>query len=325
MSEATILLVEDNIVLRDGIQTLLERAKYTVIPAGHGIEGLLKMEGNTPDLILADIVMPEMDGFQFCEAVRSRPEWVSIPFIFLTAHREKEYKNGVNKLGVEDYLLKPITQDELLTTIRSRLSRSRQLLLAQLEQSYEASLVMFANAIEVRDPYTRGHVERVMKYALAISDELGLSLTLQNHIRYGSILHDIGKIYIRKSTLLKEGTLNQDEWSEMKKHPVLGADLIRDIDYLAPAIPIIKYHHERWDGLGYPSGLSGEMIPAAARIVSIADAFDAMTTTRPYRKILTSQEAYQEIVNCSGRNYDPKMVEAFCTVWSTNHLLDPNS
>src|SRR3990170_975025 len=191
MAGETILIVEDNQVLLDGLKNLLEQEAYKVVIAGHGFEGLERMHLIAPDLILSDIIMPEMDGYAFFEAVRSKPEWISIPFIFLTARREKEYILAGKKLGVEDYLLKPVSPDELLTTIRSRLGRLQQLHFAQLEQSYEASLIMLANAIEVRDPYTRGHVERVMSYAVAISEQLGWSVEQIHFLRIGCILHDV--------------------------------------------------------------------------------------------------------------------------------------
>lgn len=320
MPGETILLVEDNQVLRDGMKSLLEQEEYHIMSAAHGADGLDQMQTITPDLILADISMPEMDGHAFFEAVRARPEWVSIPFIFLTARREREYVLAGKKLGVEDYLLKPVSPDELLTTIRSHLSRSQQLLLAQLHQSYEASLIMLANAIEVRDLYTRGHVERVMNYALVLAEQLGWTAARLTELRFGSILHDIGKIHIRQTTLQKSGPLNDEEWVEMKKHPLLGVELIKDIPYLAPAMPVILNHHERWDGSGYPSRLVGQAIPLSARIVAVVDSFDAMTTIRPYRTVMTPQEAFEEIVAQSGKMYDPEVVEVFQKAWETNHI-----
>jgi putative two-component system response regulator len=320
MAGETILLVDDNQILRDGLKTLLEQENYRVFGAANGEEGLSKMEVFAPDLILSDIVMPVMDGYAFFKTVRSHPEWISIPFIFLTARREPEFVLAGKKLGVEDYLLKPVSPEALLTTIRSRLSRSHQLLLVQLEQSYEASLIMLANAIEVRDPYTRGHVERVMNFALAIGETLGWELS--NDLRFGSILHDIGKIYIRESTLHKKGPLNDLEWEEMKKHPELGAELISGIHYLQPAVPAILSHHERWNGSGYPRGLLEDAIPLTARIVAVADSFDAMTTDRPYRDVMALKCAYDEILACSGRLYDPEVVLAFKQNWESGQIQD---
>jgi putative two-component system response regulator len=322
MAEKVILLVEDSDVLRQGLKSLLEQENYQVITGGNGVEALEQMAETTPDLILADILMPEMDGYELFEAVRNRPEWISIPFIFLTARRERRHILAGKRLGAEDYLLKPISPEDLLTAIRSRLGRSQQLLLAQLQESYEASLIMLANAIEVRDPYTRGHVERVMNYAQTIAEYLGWSANEINTLRFGSILHDIGKIHISEDILRKEVTLSDEEWIEMKKHPEMGVELVHGIHYLDSAVPVILYHHERWNGSGYPFGLKGENIPVSARIVAIADSFDAMTTERPYRKELTPKQAFNEVVSGSGTQYDPLMVDAFQHAWETNKITE---
>lgn len=322
MAEETILLVEDSEVLRQGLKSLLEQENYAVITGGNGVEALEQLQTVTPDLILADILMPEMDGYELYEAVRSRPEWISIPFIFLTARRERKHILAGKRLGAEDYLLKPISPDDLLTAIRSRLGRSQQLLFAQIQESYETTLIMLANAIEVRDPYTRGHVERVMNYAQTIAEYLGWSAEEVNNLRFGSILHDIGKIHISEEILTKAGSLSDEEWIEMKKHPEVGTELIKDIHFLGSAIPVILYHHERWNGSGYPYGLKGEKIPVAARIVAIADSFDAMTTQRPYRKELSPDQAFNEVVSGSGIQYDPLIVETFQHAWENGDITE---
>jgi putative two-component system response regulator len=322
MTEETILLVEDSDVLCQGLKSLLEQEDYRVITGGNGKEALDKMEVTTPDLILADILMPEMDGYELFEAIRSKSEWISIPFIFLTARRERKHILAGKRLGAEDYLLKPISPEDLLTAIRSRLGRSQQLLLAQMQESYEASLIMLANAIEVRDPYTRGHVERVMNYAQTIAEYLGWTTIEINKLRFGSILHDIGKINIAEDILKKEGSLTDEEWVEMRKHPEMGAELVKGIHYLDPAVPVILYHHERWNGSGYPYGLKAEKIPLSARIVAIADSFDAMTTERPYRKELTPEQAFSEVISGRGIQYDPLMVEAFQHAWETEKITE---
>lgn len=315
MAGETILVVEDNDILRQGLQALLESEGYHVLEAVNGEEALEQMKAQHPDLILSDIAMPGMDGYDFFDRVRSKAEWVSIPFIFLTARKGREDIFTGKKLGAEDYLVKPVSRQELITTIRSRLARNQQLLLAQLEQAYEASLIMLANAIELRDHYTRGHVERVRDYAVLIAQQLGWTDSRRNHLAYGSILHDIGKIQIAEHVLAKPGPLDEAEWEEMKRHPVIGAEMVKDIPYLAPAVPIIRHHHERWDGQGYPDGLAGEEIPLAARIVAVADSLDAMLTSRSYRWALSADKAYEEIVRCSGSHFDPQVVKAFQRVW----------
>ena len=289
MSQENILIVEDNPVLREGLQEMLELEGFIVQTASNGREALDRMVGQHPDLILSDIAMPEMDGLAFFRAVRNRPEWISIPFIFLTARGEREDVLAGKDLGADDYLVKPATRDELLTAVSSRLQRSQQLRVVQLQQAYEASLTVLANAIEVRDQYTRGHVERVMAYSFAIADQLEQDDLDREQLRFGAMLHDIGKIHIRESTLIKKSALSDTEWGEIRQHPMTGAEMIKDIPYLARAIPVVRHHHERWDGKGYPEGLAGKAIPLAARIVAVADCFDAMTTNRPYNLARSSR------------------------------------
>jgi putative two-component system response regulator len=315
MARETILIVEDNDVLRQGLYDLLQAEGYSVLTAANGSAGLNRINSVPPDLILADISMPEMNGYEFFEAVRTRPEWVSIPFIFLTARKGRDEVFEGKKLGAEDYLVKPVTKQELMTTISSRLARSQELLFAQLQQAYESTLIMLANALELRDHYTRGHVERVRDHTMAIAKKMGLKNNLLNQLQYGSILHDIGKIHILESVLSKPGPLDGSEWDEMKKHPIVGMEMVKNIPFLMPAIPVILHHHERWDGLGYPYGLAGEEIPLVARIVAVADSLDAMVTSRTYREALMPDEAYDEILRCSGTHYDPTVVSAFQGVW----------
>lgn len=316
-SGATILIVDDNEVFREGIRIMIEADGLNARVAGDGQEALEEMKQITPDLILSDISMPKMDGYTFFELVRSNPEWMAVPFIFLTAHGSREDIILGRQLGADDYLVKPVSREELLTTIRSRLLRSQQLLLAQLQNSYEASLILLANAIELRDEYTRGHVERVMHFATLLGREMDWPEAQGNVLQFGSILHDVGKIHIRERILQKPGPLSTDEWGEMKQHPVIGAELVKDIPYLAPALPVIRSHHERWDGEGYPEGLAGKDIPQAARIVAVADSLDAMTTSRVYKEARSGSDAYNEILAGSGTRYDPEVVMAFEAAWDS--------
>ena len=320
MSQETILIVEDNPILREGLQEMLELEGFGVFTAANGQLALDEMGDRTPDLILSDIAMPVMDGLAFFSAVRDRSEWVSIPFVFLTARGEREDVLIGKDLGAEDYLVKPVTREDLITVVNSRLARSHQLHVVQLQQAYETSLAVLANAIEVRDQYTRGHVERVMAYAFAIAENLNDHEFDPEQLRFGAMLHDIGKIHIRETTLCKDDSLTSDEWSEIKMHPSTGAEMIKDIPYLSPAIPVVRYHHERWDGSGYPQGLNGEDIPLVARIVTVADGFDAMTTDRPYSQARSLEQAHQEIVDGSGTRYDPSVVEAFLKAWGSGRI-----
>lgn len=315
MDQETLLIVDDNKILLEGIRDLLTSEGFIVNTALNGQEALEKMEPTIPDLIISDISMPVMDGYTFFQKVRSKPEWVTIPFVILTAHGEKSEVIAGKNLGVEDYLIKPVSRDELLTAIRARLDRNRQLRIVQLQQAYTASLTVLASAIDLRDTYTRGHVERVTAYSQILAVELGWSGHALEQLKFGAILHDIGKIFIRESTLLKPGPLTDGEWEEIKKHPITGAEMIKEIPYLSGAIPVIRHHHEQWDGSGYPDQLSAEQIPMSARIVAVADGFDAMTTNRPYCRARSSQDAYKEILRNSNSQFDPAIIETFKKVW----------
>jgi len=320
VNRESLLIVEDNHALREGLGEMLGLEGFSIVSAINGRDALEKMNSFTPDLILSDISMPEMDGYEFFRAVRKRPEWVTIPFLFLTARGEKEDILSGKDLGADDYLIKPLAREELVTAVRARLARSRQVLVAQLHQAYEASLSVLSNAIEVRDQYTRDHVDRVMGYALVLAQELGWQGKQLEQLRFGSILHDIGKIHIRETTLRKTGPLTSEEWAEIKKHPVTGFEMIKDIPYLAPAIPVVRHHHERWDGDGYPDGLEADDIPLAARIVAVSDSFDAITTSRPYRPARSPEDAYHEIVRNAGSQFDPRVVEAFKRAWEAGRI-----
>lgn len=314
-TDTRLLVVDDHDILREGLQILLETEGYRVLTAANGVEALQKMQTIAPDLILSDISMPEMDGYQFYEAVRARSDWLAIPFIFLTALGERDEVFASRRLGAEDYLVKPVDRQELLTSIRSRLERSQKLLLFQYEQAYEATLIMLANAIEQGDQYTGGHVERVKNYAHEVALILGLSEAEKVDLRFGAILHDIGKIHIPESILRKPGRLDADEWEEMKRHTLYGVNLLAPIAYLQGAIPIIRSHHERWDGSGYPDGLKSHDIPTGARIVSVVDAFDAMTTDRVYHSARPPKEVLSEILRSSGQCFDSQVVEAFLSIF----------
>ncbi len=308
---ATVFVVDDNAFFRIGLREVLRRAGYLVVEAENGERALQKMKASTPDLIISDISMPVMDGYAFFQAVRENPEWVGIPFIFLTAYNTQDDIIQGKKLGVEDYLTKPIDHDELLITVQAKLARFRELKLLQLQFAYEASLTMLANAIEVRDSYTRGHVERVTAYAEAMAQALQWAQEEINILRFGAILHDIGKIQIPGDILRKPAPLTAEERKEIQTHPVVGAQMLSGVPFLRKAAPIVRHHHERWDGKGYPDGLKEEEIPIGARIVTIVDTFDAITTTRPYRAARSPEVAKTELKENAGTMLDPYLVEAF--------------
>ena len=315
MSSELILIVEDDAMLAQGLQDWLQFVGYRVQLASNGCEALERLENVHPNIILADIIMPEMDGYQLLETVRSRPELNTIPFLFLTGRAQKSDVLIGKGLGADDYITKPWGPEELLTAIRVKLKRTKDIAFTQLQRAYKDSLTVLANAIEARDAYTRGHVERVSSYSVMIAREMEMDDDEVDEIELGAILHDIGKIHVHESILAKPGDLTPEEISEMRKHTEIGAFMVKDIPYLVPATPIIKYHHERYDGTGYPEGLSGENIPLHARIMAIADLFDALTTIRSYHDALSPDEAVVYIQNEAGKHFDPKIVEVFVRAW----------
>jgi putative two-component system response regulator len=313
--QVSLLVVEDDPAMLVALRDILEGAGYKVRTAANGEAALESFSSEEPSLILSDISMPVMDGIELFERVRKRPNGAAIPFIFLTARGTREDIFAGKSLGADDYITKPVTSQELLAAVQARLNRTDELMVAQLKAAYKASLLALANAIEARDHYTRDHVERVSAYAQAMADQLGWEQGRIAALEFGAILHDIGKIAVREAVLCKTGPLKRDEWQEMREHPIVGARMIEGIPYLATAIPVVMYHHERWDGSGYPDGLVGSAIPVEARLLAVVDTFDAMTSDRPYRQALPVSVAYETILAESGKLFDPEMVAAFQSCW----------
>ncbi len=313
--DALLLVVEDDPAMRVAFRDVLEGAGYRVLAAPNGEIALELLHSHRPSLILSDISMPVMDGYKLFESVRMIPGGTTIPFIFLTARGTREDIFAGKSLGADDYITKPVTTRELLAAVKARLARSDELMVAQLQNAYKESLFVLASAIEARDQYTHEHMHRLNAYAQALAEEMGWGDLERDSLEFGAILHDIGKIYIPESVLQKADELSPEEWVDMKKHPEVGARMVRDIPYLASAVPMILHHHEQWDGSGYPDGLQSTEIPEGARLLAVADSFDAMTSDRPYRKALKANEAYQEIVSRSETQFDPLVVEALDRCW----------
>ncbi|MCH7589270.1 MAG: response regulator [Chloroflexi bacterium] len=306
-----LLVVEDDPAMLIALRDILSGAGYEVQTAVNGAEALENLTNARPALILSDIAMPVMDGFELLEAVRKRPSGATIPFIFLTARGTREDIFTGKSLGVDDYITKPVTSKELLSAVQARLQRADEFAVMAQLMAAKDSLRVLANAIENK----RYHVERVNAYAQALAKELNWDDEQRDALEFGAILHDIGQIRVPEVILLKAGPLNEEEWHEMRKHPEEGARMIEGISYLAIAIPMVLHHHERWDGDGYPHGLQGEEIPVEARLLSIADTFDAMTSNRTYRKASDLATAKDEILKHANKQFDPIMAEAFLRCW----------
>lgn len=316
----SILIVEDDPALLIALRDILEGVGYQVRTAQNGQLALRLLQDEQPSLILSDITMPVMDGFELFESVRQLPGGIGIPFIFLTARQTREDIFAGKTLGADDYITKPVSRKELIAAVEARLRRADEIMLVQLKEAYKASLQVLAAAIEARDEYTRVHVDRVYSFSRAIAHELRWDEARMEALEYGAILHDIGKISVRESVLRKPGSLTEEEWEEMRGHPLVGARMIEGIPFLAPAVPIIRHHHERWDGSGYPHGLQGQQIPEAARLLAVADALDAITSNRPYRAAESPETAYEIIMDQAGRQFDPGMIAAFQACWRRGEI-----
>ena len=285
-----VLVVDDSSMVRSLLYNGISQQGFRVITASNGEEGLQEAVEERPDIIISDIEMPVMNGYEFCKKVKGMEDLKHIPFIVLTSRDTRGARALGLRAGVNSYLCKPFQVDRIVVIIERFLSEKRE----KIEQERDimiSSIEALAKALDERDPYTRFHSQNVSEYSVGIAKILGLKAQEIEQIRLSAIVHDIGKIGIRDAILLKPGPLTEEEFLSIQEHPVKGASILKPIPSLKPIIPFIQYHHERMDGRGYPSGLKGNAIPLGARIISVADTFDALTTDRPYRKGLTQGEA----------------------------------
>jgi putative two-component system response regulator len=312
-----ILVVEDNPEMRQSVVKTLQLEHYQVDQAENGQAALALLQRVTPDLILSDINMPRMGGVEFYRALRENSRWVLIPFMFLTADDTPDEIRLSRSLGVEDYLTKPIEAADLVAAVNGRLLRVAQVEIAQIGRSYLETVSVLANTIEGRDAYTHGHVERVAAYARCLAETLGWAPEHLRMLQFGAMLHDIGKIVIPDTILNNPNPLSPAEWEAMRQHPAAGARILREISHLQATLPYILFHHERWDGSGYPHGLKGKDIPVEGRLLAIVDVYDALTTVRPYHPARSSYEVIQFIEKSAGRLFDPHLVPLFVKSVST--------
>ena len=309
-----ILLAEDDSGLRSMISLLLEMKGFEVIPFPNGKLALEAYPSVSPDLIISDISMPALDGFGLLEGVRKYPNGAVVPFLFLSARSEQEDVNSARKLGADDFLFKPFAPDDLINAVRQRLDRRRILEQFDTHQAHLQTITLLANVIEARDQYTRGHVDRVCEFALELGKALNWSSYALSVLEYGAVLHDIGKIMVPEAILNKPAKLTPEEQEIMQGHVKAGARIIEGVSHLEEARPYILYHHEKWDGSGYPEGLKGLAIPPEGRILAIVDVFDALTSDRPYHRGVPAEAAFKFLNDESGKYFDPVMVETFCRI-----------
>ena len=287
-----ILVADDVDANRNLLTALLTREGYTVVTANDGLAALEAIQHEAPDLVLTDVMMPHMNGLELCRRVKTDRATRLIPVVLVTSLGARENRIEGIDAGADDFLTKPVDAHELRARVRSlvRLKRFTDDL-----DSAESVILSLARTVEARDTCTHGHCERMAAYAAACGVGLGLSREEVAALRRGGFLHDVGKIGIPDAILLKPAALTPDEFDTMKRHTVIGETLCGDLRLLRPVRPIVRHHHERYDGSGYPDGLGGDDIPLLAQIMGIVDVFDALTTDRVYRRALTQEAAFAEL------------------------------
>jgi putative two-component system response regulator len=308
----TILIVDDIDVNRRLLKAMLKTASYRILEAKRSSMALGILEREKVDLVVVDLVMPEMSGPDFCRLLKTDRKTQFIPILMTTSVQGAENEVTSIESGADDFLIKPLQPTVVRTRIRAMLRNKA--LVDSLEEA-ETILFALAQAVERRDRYTGLHCERLSAYSTALGRALGLPSEDQLALYRGGYLHDIGKIGIPDAILFKRGLLTDEEWQTMRLHTVRGEEMCRPMKTLAPVLPIIRSHHERWDGSGYPDGLHGEHIPLLARILQIADIYDALTTARPYKPAFSRQHAIEILLEEARRGWrDPELVPLFAEV-----------
>ena len=344
MDREKVLVVDDEEAIREVVTTLLEAQGYYTLACANGRIALDAFRNDTFDLVLSDIVMPEMDGLKLLGELRN--EDPDVPVIMVTAMHDISIALEAIRTGAYDYILKPFEKDQLYLSVRRALEHRRLVLenrsyqsdlehlvaertqqlsiaLQDLEQSYDYTLEALGGALDAKDAETEGHCQRVTAFTITIAKAMGVEKGLLRQIARGAFLHDIGKMGVPDQILRKPGPLTTDEREIMRRHCKIGFDVLQRIPFLKEAAEIVLSHQECFDGSGYPRGLRGEQIPVGARIFAVADTLDAMISDRPYRKALPISAARDEIRRFSGRQFDPRVVEVFLaqpdSLWMALH------
>lgn len=326
-----ILIVDDEVEITEILADLLS-GDYDCVKAGSAEQALALLRKDLFHLVISDITMPGMSGLEMIPHVKEQsPETV---VVMISGMQTVESAIGALRLGAFDYLMKPFDLRQVEAVVKRALEhhdlvaakqryenhleelveqRTAELdrALNSLEGSYRSTLKALTAALETRDSETHGHSERVVSYSLRLGREYGLSSDEMKSLEFGALLHDIGKIGVPDSILRKPAKLTEEEWVRMREHPLHGQQILRGIEFLQGAARVVAQHHEQWDGSGYPLGLRGEEIDICARIFAVADAFDAITSDRVYRRGKSYEAAAQELDDWAGRQFDPKVVQAF--------------
>ncbi len=337
----SVLVTDDDPAVRKVLSIGLEQAGFAVAVAASGTEALhlIREQGCRPDCILLDIRMPGMQGNEVL--VHIKDLLPHTPVIMLTATSDIEIGIDTMKRGAFDYLVKPASKQEVIETIKRAIQyrdvllenerltrenleyqkslelkveeRTRELFEAysKLQQTNLETVKVLAETIEAKDTYTRGHCNRVRMLSLELANYVALDSAAREALEYGALLHDIGKIGISESLLHKSTTLSPEELQNFRMHPVIGEHIVKHVEFFYPCLKVIRSHHEWYNGQGYPDGLGGKDIDILVRIVAVSDAFDAMTSTRPYRLALSFDHAIEELLRCKGTQFDPDMIDLF--------------
>ncbi len=314
-SPSVVLIADDDVGVRNTLQKFLAQEGYILAFSVDGPSALVKAEELCPDVILLDVMMPGMDGFEVTRRLRSIPKLADVPILIVTTLDDSESRVKGLEAGADDYITKPIERIELRARLRTitRLNRYRRIqnALQELQDSYEATLRGWVFALDLRDKETEGHSQRVTQLTVELARAMKLPETEIAHIRRGALLHDIGKIGIPDAILHKPDRLTEQEFAVIKRHPDYANEMLRDVVFLQPALDIPYCHHEKFDGSGYPRGLKGEEIPLAARMFAVVDVWDALRSDRPYRPSWPASKVRSYIRENEGSHFDPTVAEIF--------------
>lgn len=320
-----IIAVDDEMGIVDSLSIFLKRSGYNFTGVTDPLEAIERVRNEHFDMMILDFIMSPIHGDEVVEEIRKFNKDLYI--LLLTGHKDLAPPlETIRRLDIQGYCEKSDKFDQLLLLIESGMKSIEQMneikeineelseTYQKLEKAYLESIETLRYTVEVKDPYTRGHSDRVSAYSVLIGKKLGLPDEELEKLKVGGLFHDIGKIGIPDSILLKEGKLTDEEYAKIKEHPLIGVKILQNASLFQDFIDIVKYHHERFDGKGYPEGLSGEDIPLLARITAVADTYDAMTSKRSYRDALPLEVVRMEIEKCSGTQFDPTISKAFLDI-----------